>query len=731
MQGRLFSLFAVLCAVLVVPAVAPVRAVADDRAIERLEEENTRLRNALEQERRSFEDRAMRLDVNAGVVSELEEKIRLLEVENQKLRTAPPHKNQPENQSGANQEAITGEAERELAFLRKQLETLERDNDRLKREVATPASAAASGRDPELDHMTRRFQEAEREIVRLGTVMEQERARWDQEKRELEQMLFDPRIADDAQVRRLKTLESDLAEARKALDEQGKTDRTTITTLERQTREMETRLNTANAEIARLKTLETELASTRRAVEEKGREAQSAATTLERRTQELESQLASANAEIARLKPLETELANTRRAVEEKGREAQSVATTLERRTQELESQLASANAEIARLKPLETELASTRRAVEEKGREAQSAATTLERRTQELESQLASANAEIARLKPLETELANTRRAVEDKTREGQMLLTTQESRVRELESRLSTVLEEGETLRRQLATANVEVERLRNDMQSTEQASVRERNDQANLRIALDTMRQEVESLNRQIQNLEGEKNAMNAQLARANADMAAMQTAAQAPMARSAPGPSVEVDRVSGLPGRTVSAESSVGIPPVSATTLDSRATSASASGVRMMTQNQVEALLKRAGVDVPGGVQAVASASGPGRAVWRWQAGGLYGTAEQRVMESPAQFDRMVKDYLDRTRARCGGQFAAVPAVVESRGDGHLSSYEIACVDHSGSGSSAALIFNGRGQVFTTIAHEATPESMDFAMDARDRILSALR
>ncbi len=69
----------------------------------------------------------------------------------------------------------------------------------------------------DLEQATRRFNEAEREIVRLGTVVEKERAQCSVEKKKIEAMLFDPAISDDMQRAKLKQLETELTLARAEL----------------------------------------------------------------------------------------------------------------------------------------------------------------------------------------------------------------------------------------------------------------------------------------------------------------------------------------------------------------------------------------------------------------------------------------------------------------------------------------------------------------------------------
>lgn len=62
-----------------------------------------------------------------------------------------------------------------------------------------------------------RYSEAERQIERLSLQMQKERAMWEQEKARLENMLFDPRLTEKAQIARLQQLEKELSQTQREL----------------------------------------------------------------------------------------------------------------------------------------------------------------------------------------------------------------------------------------------------------------------------------------------------------------------------------------------------------------------------------------------------------------------------------------------------------------------------------------------------------------------------------
>ena len=55
--------------------------------------------------------------------------------------------------------------------------------------------------------------------------------------------------------------------------------------------------------------------------------------------------------------------------------------------------------------------------------------------------------------------------------------------------------------------------------------------------------------------------------------------------------------------------------------------------------------------------------------------------------------------------------------------------HVAAYEIACVGSSTS-AGASVVFYSKGDTFVTVAHEATVDNMDTAMDMRDKLINTL-
>lgn len=144
----------------------------------------------------------------------------------------------------------------------------------------------------------------------------------------------------------------------------------------------------------------------------------------------------------------------------------------------------------------------------------------------------------------------------------------------------------------------------------------------------------------------------------------------------------------------------------------------------SSLRQMTG--VSAYLQQAGIETDNGVKE--TEEGRNFAAYSWETNGLYGSAEQQIIGSGQTFDDMVLGYLASTEDRCAGDFASVEASDETISGMRVSSYEIACIA-DGMSASASVVFIEEDGQFTTIAHEAGIDYMDYAMDMRDKLINS--
>ncbi|MGH1399538.1 MAG: hypothetical protein ACRBCT_10025 [Alphaproteobacteria bacterium] len=114
-----------------------------------------------------------------------------------------------------------------LSILERELEMIRAENIALNEELESSLKEGeterltVSSENWNLEQATKRYNEAERQIKRLGLQLQKERAQAALEKQELEAMLFDPELTEQAQLARLSQLEKELEAARAALKATG------------------------------------------------------------------------------------------------------------------------------------------------------------------------------------------------------------------------------------------------------------------------------------------------------------------------------------------------------------------------------------------------------------------------------------------------------------------------------------------------------------------------------
>jgi len=107
-----------------------------------------------------------------------------------------------------------------IAVLEDKLKMAQQANARLNEELnvtlreGEQERLSISSENWDLEQATKRYNEAERQIKRIGQDLQKERARCAMEKQELEAMLFDPDLTSQEQLARLATLEQELAQAK-------------------------------------------------------------------------------------------------------------------------------------------------------------------------------------------------------------------------------------------------------------------------------------------------------------------------------------------------------------------------------------------------------------------------------------------------------------------------------------------------------------------------------------
>ncbi len=109
-----------------------------------------------------------------------------------------------------------------ISQLEKKINELEKENNALQNNMSSNKQEAVSIETDNwnLERATARYNEAERQIKRLGEQLQRERALRASEKKDLEAQLFDPQITEQQQLARLAELEQKLDEAESRLEQQ-------------------------------------------------------------------------------------------------------------------------------------------------------------------------------------------------------------------------------------------------------------------------------------------------------------------------------------------------------------------------------------------------------------------------------------------------------------------------------------------------------------------------------
>lgn len=194
------------------------------RQLDNLKAENARLSSALQGQEKKLSSFDAQSPQASNDLSAIRKELELLRAENQKLasdaRKARGQIDTAVYDTGNQALTKIREYEKKLQAARNDNVTLSKEIEEMRR-LQEDGRLASVGGDWNLEKSTKRFNEAEREIKRLGLLLEQQRLAHRQEKAELEQMLFDPAVTDKEQRRRLRELELQLMAAESQLKTRG------------------------------------------------------------------------------------------------------------------------------------------------------------------------------------------------------------------------------------------------------------------------------------------------------------------------------------------------------------------------------------------------------------------------------------------------------------------------------------------------------------------------------
>lgn len=162
--------------------------------------------------------------VRSSEVVNLTEEIKQLKAKNEQLQDTVRQTQVRIGEAAINTESKSiqriAELEGKLAAAQKDNETLARDMESLKKKQEDGTLAAVAG-NWDLEQATKRYNESQREIRRISLQLEQEKTSCNREKAEIEQMLFDPAIADQKQIEKVSALQDELDATKAKLAQLG------------------------------------------------------------------------------------------------------------------------------------------------------------------------------------------------------------------------------------------------------------------------------------------------------------------------------------------------------------------------------------------------------------------------------------------------------------------------------------------------------------------------------
>jgi hypothetical protein len=110
---------------------------------------------------------------------------------------------------------------------------------------------------------------------------------------------------------------------------------------------------------------------------------------------------------------------------------------------------------------------------------------------------------------------------------------------------------------------------------------------------------------------------------------------------------------------------------------------------------------------------------------------WRLGPVFGGVRESKAPPNADFAVLTTNYLDVLKQRCGGEYSATPAPVETLPRVTLRTAMVTCSPKEGKINVAILFYKSQGDIFTVFFHEATDADVELAKKARDGLATVVR
>lgn len=652
-----------------------------EKQISALQSEKAMLQQRLDAAKKESDAKANPADLVA-----MQSQMKELEIKNSQLEDSLR-----QSQTRIAETAINTETKsmKQIVDLQTKLEAAQKDNAELARQLESFKLQQEDGRlntiagDWDLEQATKRFNEAEREIRRLGLQLEQERTACNREKAQIESMLFDPAVTEQKQIERLTQLQKDLDVARSQIADNQK--------------QIQAAVDQQVA--AKTQGIEAEKVALAQQVAELQKGANNNAALVAEKTA-MQSQLDSMKSALAQkdqqLASLQAQPKVDPAAMETKV--AQEVGKARAAADQEISVLKAQNLAMTQNVEAMKTAMAAKDKTIAD----AQAAPKT----DPAVLKQLADLQTSMASLKKDNDSLRDQNIVLRQESDKLHLQLADVQNNGAVRADRVASAQLEVDDLKRQLAMKDRQNATYQNQLAALQQESTHLKNRLTVANDSRSSSTDEVGALTRQVQSLQRQLSDME-----------------RAPTPQQISTDAV-MNRVTPAAGYVSSAKAAP-----SASTLQVAATNTPATfGNGGYDQSSIQSLLQKAGVQMN---RLQRSGSGFANADnFSWSgANNIRGLASVARMSGQG-FENMINQYIAYQKGQCDGDFASMPSPSNGGGAKPMSLYEVACVGAGQSLSSSILFFEDQGH-FIAISNQIPAADMDMAMDSRDKIASFVR
>lgn len=670
------------------------------------------------------------------------------------------------------------------ATLAKQMESL-----KLKQED-TGLTAVAG--DWDLEQATKRYNEAEREIRRLGQQIEQERMGCNREKAQIESMLFDPAVANQKQIEKLSQLQDDLDGANDKLKDQQKVVQAQVD------QQLADKTKGVEAEKA---ALSQQMATLQKSLADKDAAVAANNTAMTQQVASLQKALADKDATVAADKNgMSQQIASLQKALADKDTAIAADKNGMAQQIAALQKQATDAQAASADKAKLTQQMADMQKAMAARDASVASNSTALQAQidamkgalaqkdqqlaalnaqpkvdptvvAQEVGKARAAADQEISGLKAQNTALTQNIEAMKvsmaakDKAVIDAQTAAAQPKtdpavmkQIADLQASMGAMKKDNDTLRDQNIVLQQQSQKLSLQLSDAQNNGGARADKVASVQLQMDEMKRQMatkDTQNATYQNQLASMQQDNAQLKarlsvadtdRSNNTSEVSELTRQIQQLQKQMTDMQNVRQVAPAPmparPRSASADSYNGITPAAGSVIAASVSSATAMPVAAVQSAVLAAPSVGMGGYDAGNIQSLLQKSGLSIGSvskassgfvnadnFAWNDGSVKGLASVRSLNG-GNFDKMVSDYIAYQKGQCGGDFASMPSPSNGSAAKQMSLYEVACVSPSQSLSSSLIFFEDQGR-FIAISNQTPAADMDVAMDSRDKIAGFVR